>query len=84
MRNAGLKFVCRPVGLVVEETQSIFTAANTTRASVVHFPVAHGDGNYFADDDTLDRLEGEGRVVFRYAEGRQPQRLGAQHRGHSE
>jgi phosphoribosylformylglycinamidine synthase I len=46
--------------------------ANTTRARSFRFPVAHGDGNYFADDETLDRLEGEGRVVFRYAQGDNP------------
>lgn len=71
MRNAGLKFVCRPVGLDVEETQSIFTRHYDKGERVV-FPVAHGDGNYFADDATLDRLEGEGRVVFRYADGENP------------
>jgi phosphoribosylformylglycinamidine synthase len=71
MRNANLKFACRPVGLVVEETQSSFTR-RYNKGEIVHFPVAHGDGNYFADDDTLDRLEGENRVVFRYAEGDNP------------
>ncbi len=71
MRNAGLKFVCRPVGLEVNETQSAFTRKYESGQRVV-FPVAHGDGNYFADEDTLDRLEGEGRVVFRYAAGENP------------
>jgi phosphoribosylformylglycinamidine synthase len=71
MRNADLKFVCRPVDLVVEETQSAFTR-RYSKGDVVRFPVAHGEGNYFADDATLDRLEGEGRVVFRYAEGSNP------------
>ena len=71
MRNARLKFVCRPVGLNVEETQSVFSRRYSS-GETVHFPVAHGDGNYFADDDTLDRLEGENRVVFRYAEGDNP------------
>ncbi|MDE2109876.1 MAG: phosphoribosylformylglycinamidine synthase subunit PurQ [Alphaproteobacteria bacterium] len=71
MRNANLKFVCRPVGLTVEETQNVFTRKYESGRRVV-FPVAHGDGNYFADDETLDRLEGEGRVVFRYAEGENP------------
>ena len=65
MRNAGLKFVCKPVSLTVEQTQSKFTHAYDNGQTVV-FPVAHGEGNYFADDATLDRLEGEGRVVFRY------------------
>src|SRR5271170_6878149 len=71
MRNADLKFVCRPVGLEVEETQSVFTR-KFDKGQRVTFPVAHGDGNYFADDATLDRLEGEGRVVFRYAPGENP------------
>ena len=65
MRNAGLKFVCRPVTLSVEETQSAFTRKYEKGQSVT-FPVAHGEGNYYADDETLDRLEGEGRVMFRY------------------
>ncbi|MGD0191106.1 MAG: phosphoribosylformylglycinamidine synthase subunit PurQ [Rhizomicrobium sp.] len=71
LRNADLKFVCRPVELEVEETQSAFTR-KYDRGQRVTFPVAHGDGNYFADDATLDRLEGEGRVVFRYAAGDNP------------
>jgi phosphoribosylformylglycinamidine synthase I len=71
LRNADLKFVCRPVRLEVEETQSAFTR-KYDKGQHVTFPVAHGDGNYFADDATLDRLEGEGRVVFRYAKGDNP------------
>ena len=71
MRNAQLKFVCKPVGLEVEETQSVFTR-KYDKGQKLSFPVAHGDGNYFADDETLDRLEGEGRVVFRYAQGENP------------
>ncbi|HEY5048303.1 MAG TPA: phosphoribosylformylglycinamidine synthase subunit PurQ [Rhizomicrobium sp.] len=71
LRNAELKFVCRPVGLEVEETQSAFTR-KYDKGQHVTFPVAHGDGNYFADETTLDRLEGEGRVVFRYAPGENP------------
>jgi phosphoribosylformylglycinamidine synthase I len=71
MRNAGLKFTCRGVGLEVRETQSVFTRKYESGQRVT-FPVANGEGNYFADDDTLDRLEGEGRVVFRYAEGENP------------
>jgi phosphoribosylformylglycinamidine synthase len=71
MRNADLKFVCRPVALQVTETQSAFTR-KYEHGQKVTFPVAHGDGNYFADTDTLDRLEGEGRVVFRYARGDNP------------
>ena len=65
MRNAGLKFVCKPVALSVEETQSVFTR-KYNRGQTVTFPIAHGEGNYYADPDTLDRLEGEGRVMFRY------------------
>ena len=71
IRNAGLKFVCRPVGLEVDETQSAFTRKYSHGQRVV-FPVAHGEGNYIADEDMLDRLEGEGRVVFRYAPGENP------------
>ena len=65
MRNAGLNFVCRPVPLKVENSQSLFTAAYDA-GETVHFPVAHHDGNYQADEATLDRLEGEGRIAFRY------------------
>ena len=65
MRNARLSFVCRPVPLRVENSQSLFTA-NYDAGETVTFPVAHHDGNYQADPETLDRLEGEGRVAFRY------------------
>jgi phosphoribosylformylglycinamidine synthase subunit PurQ / glutaminase len=71
MRNANLKFACRPVGLIVEETQNAFTRKYNSGQRVL-FPVAHGEGNYVADEETLDRLEGEGRVVFRYAPGENP------------
>jgi phosphoribosylformylglycinamidine synthase len=71
IRNAGLKFVCRPQPLDVVETQSVFTRKYAAGQRVV-FPVAHGEGNYFADDETLDRLEGDGRVVFKYAPGENP------------
>lgn len=71
MRNAGLKFVCRPVGLEVTESQSVFTRKYES-GQRLSIPVANGEGNYFADKDTLDRLEGEGRVAFRYAEGDNP------------
>ncbi|MFC3173981.1 phosphoribosylformylglycinamidine synthase subunit PurQ [Novosphingobium bradum] len=67
MRNAGIRFVCRTVALKVENTRSLFTATYGTD-QVIQVPVAHHDGNYFADAATLDRLEGEGRVAFRYAE----------------
>jgi len=67
MRNAGIRFVCREVPLVVENAQSLFTAGYTA-GQRIEIPVAHHDGNYFADEATLDRLEGDGRVAFRYAE----------------
>jgi phosphoribosylformylglycinamidine synthase len=71
LRNAGLKYVCSPVEMVVEESQSAFTRAYK-KGEHVRFPVAHGDGNYFADDETLDRLEGENRVAFRYTASDNP------------
>ncbi len=67
MRNAGIKFVCRDVALSIENSQSAFTSGYDAGQAVT-FPVAHHDGNYFADDETLDRLEGEGRVAVRYCE----------------
>lgn len=67
MRNAGLDFVCRDVALTVENAQSAFTSRYAA-GETIRVPVAHHDGNYFADAETLDRLEGEGRVAFRYAE----------------
>src|SRR5205085_3946729 len=67
MRNAGLNFVCRPVSLKVENSQSLFTAGYRS-GETIEVPVAHHDGNYQADAATLDRIEGEGRVAFRYAD----------------
>ncbi|EIZ78780.1 phosphoribosylformylglycinamidine synthase [Novosphingobium sp. Rr 2-17] len=67
LRNAGLHFVCRDVALEVVNAQTLFTGGYEA-GQIIHVPVAHHDGNYFADDATLDRLEGEGRVAFRYAE----------------
>jgi len=67
MRNAGQTFICRKVPLIVENADSLFTSKYTA-GQVIQIPVAHHDGNYFADEATLDRLEGEGRVAFRYAE----------------
>ncbi len=67
MRNAGLDFVCRDVTLTVENNQTVFSSRYDA-GQTIRIPVAHHDGNYFADTATLDRLEGEGRVVFRYAE----------------
>lgn len=67
MRNAGIRFVCREVALSVENSQSLFTS-RYAKGQRITLPVAHHDGNYFADEAMLDRLEGEGRVAFRYAE----------------
>ena len=67
MRNANLKYVCKDVHLKVETSQTPFTA-RYEMGQVVRIPVGHGEGNYYADPATLDRLEGEGRVAFRYAE----------------
>jgi len=67
MRNGGLNYICRPVGLTVGEARSPFLARYEAGERVT-VPVAHNDGSYFADADTLDRLEGEGRVAFRYTE----------------
>jgi len=66
MRNERLDFVCRDVPLTVDNSQSIFTSGYRSGEQIT-IPVAHHDGNYFADAETLDRLEGEGRVAFRYA-----------------
>jgi phosphoribosylformylglycinamidine synthase len=67
MRNEALDFVCRDAALTVENTQSIFTSRYQA-GETIRIPVAHHDGNYNADAETLDRLEGEGRIAFRYAE----------------
>ena len=65
MRNAGLKFICRPIDLRIETTDSDFTARYLPGATV-SLPIAHAEGNYQADPETLARLEGEGRVALRY------------------
>ena len=65
MRNAAQTFICRTASLVVENADSRFTNAYD-KGETIQIPVAHHDGNYFAADDVLDRLEGEGRVAFRY------------------
>jgi phosphoribosylformylglycinamidine synthase len=67
LRNSGIRFVCREVALTVENTQSLFTAGYEA-GQTIRLPVAHHDGNFYADDAMLDRLEGEGRVALRYAE----------------
>ncbi|HEU4722167.1 MAG TPA: phosphoribosylformylglycinamidine synthase subunit PurQ [Gemmatimonadaceae bacterium] len=66
LRNASLKFVCAPIHLRVESTDTMFTS-HYERGQQIVLPIAHGDGRYSADEETLDRLEGEGQVVFRYA-----------------
>jgi phosphoribosylformylglycinamidine synthase len=66
MRNSTISFVCRDVHLRVENSQSAFTSRYDAGENIV-IPVAHHDGNYTADPETLDRLEGEGRVAFRYS-----------------
>ena len=65
LRNASLNFACRPQSLAIASNSSAFTAGYKDQREV-SFPIAHHDGNYFADDATLDRLEGDGRVAFRY------------------
>jgi phosphoribosylformylglycinamidine synthase subunit PurQ / glutaminase len=65
MRNARLKFVCRDVHLRVERSDTPFTRGYNA-GQVIRVPVAHGEGNYIADDATIARLEGEGRVLYRY------------------
>ena len=65
LRNAGLRFVCRDVHLRVETTNSPYTNA-CERGEILRLPIAHGDGCYYADDRTLDQLEAEDRVAFRY------------------
>jgi phosphoribosylformylglycinamidine synthase subunit PurQ / glutaminase len=73
LRNASLKFVCAPITLRVENPDTQFTAGYQ-RGQLITLPVAHGDGRYSADDETLDRLESDGKIVFRYA----PDRLQAE------
>ncbi len=67
LRNANLNFVCRNVTLRVENTSSHFTSG-LTKNQYLDFPIAHHDGNYFADDETLNRLEGNGQIAFRYVD----------------
>jgi phosphoribosylformylglycinamidine synthase len=67
MRNARLSFVCREQWLRIDSDDTPFTR-HFQRGQLVRFPVAHGEGNYVADQETLERLEGEGRVVFRYVD----------------
>ncbi len=67
MRNADRSFVCKDVHLKVESSDSIFTR-NYEAGSTIRIPIAHGEGNYYADKETLDRVEGEGQVAFRYVD----------------
>jgi phosphoribosylformylglycinamidine synthase len=67
MRNGGLKFVCRDVLLRVETSQSLFTCRYEA-GQVIRIPIAHGDGNYFADGDTLSRLYDRDQIAFRYCD----------------
>ncbi len=71
MRNASLKFVCRQVQLEVVNADTMFTRAYEA-GQIIRCPVAHHDGNYFADAATLKRIEGNGQVLFRYANGTNP------------
>jgi phosphoribosylformylglycinamidine synthase len=71
VRNKDLRFVCRQVKLKVENNQTFFTN-RMEKGAIVSCPVAHGEGNYICDPDTLKRLEAQNRVVFRYAEGTNP------------
>ena len=66
LRNASLKFVCAPICLRVENTNTMFTSGYSD-GQIITLPIAHGDGRFSADDQTLDRLEGEGHIAFRYA-----------------
>lgn len=66
MRNAGLKFICKMTHIRCERSHAPFTGS-LNQGDVIKVAVAHNEGNYFADEDTLDRLEGDGRVVFRYS-----------------
>jgi phosphoribosylformylglycinamidine synthase len=65
MRNAGLQFICEPIRMRVETTDTIFTA-NYSPGQIIRVPIAHGEGRYTADEATLDELEARGRVVWRY------------------
>lgn len=67
MRNRSLKFICRDVHLRIDNDTSFFTRAYR-KGQVVKLPIAHAEGNFFADSETLDRIEGEGRVVLRYCD----------------
>ncbi|HYD73309.1 MAG TPA: phosphoribosylformylglycinamidine synthase subunit PurQ [Candidatus Binatia bacterium] len=65
LRNAGLKFSCKEVPLAINNVNTRFTRAYREQRET-NIPIAHGDGRYYADEETLDRIEGEGQVIFRY------------------
>jgi phosphoribosylformylglycinamidine synthase len=67
LRNAGLKFICRPIDVTVETTDSPFTHA-AQKGQVLTIPIAHGEGNYYADNRIIAELEAENRIVLRYSE----------------
>ena len=71
MRNTSLKFVCREIKLEVTNAETVFTSGYT-KGQVIRCPVAHHDGNYFAEPETLKSIEDNGQVAFRYAEGTNP------------
>lgn len=71
MRNASLKFICREVELEVSNANTAFTR-DYQQGQIIRCPIAHADGNYFADSETLKQIEDNGQVVFRYAEGQNP------------
>ncbi len=87
MRNANLRFVCRMQHLRVERADTAFTRRYAA-GEIIKVAIAHGEGNYEADDDTIARLEGEGLIGFRYCDAgaprrrRQSQRFAQRHRGH--
>jgi phosphoribosylformylglycinamidine synthase I len=67
LRNAGLKYICKTVGLNVVTSRSVYTEGYSV-GDVINIPIAHHDGNYFADDETIARLQGEDRVAFTYTD----------------
>lgn len=67
VRNTNLRYICKPVALRVETTNTPFTN-QAAKGQIVTFPIAHGEGRYTADEATLDQLEAEDRVVFRYVD----------------
>lgn len=71
MRNTSLRFICRDVKLEVANANTVFTRGYQ-QGQIIRCPIAHADGNYFTDPETLKKIEGNGQVVFRYAEGDNP------------